>query len=563
MKRLSKLLFFTLVLIIAVAGVFPAAAATPKTEVLIESIISHNLKKTSSASVQDWIDVYLSDNADGGAEWYIMALSNYGNYDFTSYKRTLEKYLSENEVGSASSRLKYALTLIASGERTSPYITAFLENSVGEQGIMSLVFGLHILNNNYKCEKYSVQSLTEELLGLQSDDGGWSLTGRSGDIDVTAMTVQALAPQYESNASVRSAVDKALGFLSASQNADGTYSSYGVNNPESVSQVIIALASLGIDAEKDSRFVKNSNNLFDAIELFRAEDGGYGHQDGTKSDTTATVQVFCAAVAFTKMKNGENPFYIFERNDNVSAEKTKNETSTVVTEAAIDKTANTQTTRTSDNPQTYLRTEESKATSETRETKATAVQDAGNQPEVVSYKLWTAIAVVVSVLMICAVLLMTKKIKIKDCIVIILVAVGVILLVLFVNVKPGQSDVTGTVTISIRCDTVKDEKEKHIPVSGVILKETEFGISADDTVYDILLQACRKSGIHLETTGTADTLYVEGISNIYEKDYGDLSGWMYFVNGESPSLGCGKYRLSDGDEIVWHYTCDLGNDLNY
>ncbi|MGM9626294.1 MAG: DUF4430 domain-containing protein [Eubacteriales bacterium] len=49
---------------------------------------------------------------------------------------------------------------------------------------------------------------------------------------------------------------------------------------------------------------------------------------------------------------------------------------------------------------------------------------------------------------------------------------------------------------------------------------------------------------------------------LYEFDFGDLSGWIYKVNGETPSVGCGDYVLSDGDEIAWLYTCDLGNDLN-
>ena len=56
--------------------------------------------------------------------------------------------------------------------------------------------------------------------------------------------------------------------------------------------------------------------------------------------------------------------------------------------------------------------------------------------------------------------------------------------------------------------------------------------------------------------------YIEGISYLYEYDCGDLSGWMYRVNGEIPSVGCGEYRLRDGDCVEWLYTCDLGNDLN-
>ena len=36
---------------------------------------------------------------------------------------------------------------------------------------------------------------------------------------------------------------------------------------------------------------------------------------------------------------------------------------------------------------------------------------------------------------------------------------------------------------------------------------------------------------------------------------------MYFINGESPSVGCSDYQLSDGDRVEFAYTCDMGADL--
>lgn len=563
MKIIHKLIVSVLIIILAVAGCIPVTAKTVKADNIIDQIISRKLKETSSGSVQDWIDGYLSDNADSGTEWYVIALSKYGNYDFTVYKKALVKYLSENETGAASSRLKYALTLIAAGERNSPFISETLENSVGEQGIMSLVFGLHILNNGYKCEKYPLKTLTDELLSFQSADGGWSLTGRNGDVDVTAMTVQALAPQYNGNAAVRTAIDKALAFLSACQNADGTYSSYGVKNPESISQVIIALSALGIDAEKDGRFIKNSNTLFNAIELFRSDDGAYSHREGSGVNATATVQVFCAAVAYKNMEKSDSPFYIFNRRSNVTEESTKDAGTSVSVTEKTESTVTTEKEQTSaysekTDDTTAAVTSHTEASTSTESTVKTTSEKADS-----NWKISVIIAVAVIAICVCAILSATKKISPKGCIVLILIAVGVILVVIFAGVSPEKTDTVGSVTISIRCDTVKDKDGVSVPSDGIILEETELQIYAEDTVYDILLQACRENGVHLETTGTKETLYVEGINNIYEKDYGDLSGWMYFVNGESPQVGCGNYKLSDGDEVVWCYTCDLGDDLDY
>ena len=58
-----------------------------------------------------------------------------------------------------------------------------------------------------------------------------------------------------------------------------------------------------------------------------------------------------------------------------------------------------------------------------------------------------------------------------------------------------------------------------------------------------------------------NTAYIEGIANLYEFDCGELSGWMYRVNGEFPNVGCSLYKLKDGDTVEWVYTCDLGRDV--
>lgn len=574
MKRKIKLSVFVLSLIIAVAGCIPAAAETSKAEHCITEIIDYNLKTTSSASVQAWIDGYLTENAGLGAEWYAIALSRQGNYDFKSYTKALNGFLSENEVNSASSRLKMALVLIATGDRSSPHIKKLTDGSVGEQGIMSLVFGLHIINNGYSCDGYSADKLTQELLALQLADGGWSLRGGNGDADVTAMTLQALAPQYRSNGKVKSAVDKGLSFLSARQNDDGTFSSYGVSNPESISQVIIALSSLGIDAGKDKRFIKNSITLFDALAGFRLKDSSYCHQKGKESNSTATVQVFCAAVAFENMKKSESPFYIFEKKSTVTPTDKKednktedNKTDSEETTPSTEKTVAEKVSAADKTEKTSELITDALATKTEAEAQ-TPAEDNGVKAEG-SRRLWVIIALSFLLLCTCAGLVIAKKRKLNGLVIALCVAVAVIGFVLLCSLMPAKirnnypdkNEITGTVTISITCNTVKAKGDELIPEDGIILEEKAFPIDADDTVYDILVQACKENNIHFETSGADDLLYIEGIYNIYEKDYGDLSGWMYFVNGTSPSVGCGNYSLSDKDKIEWKYTCNLGEDL--
>ena len=138
------------------------------------------------------------------------------------------------------------------------------------------------------------------------------------------------------------------------------------------------------------------------------------------------------------------------------------------------------------------------------------------------------------------------------------------------NDSEAATDSAGQCTISISCATILNNmslldsaKTSIIPSDGCILQTATIDIEDGDTVFDILSKATRKYGISLEYSYTAiyGSYYIEGIANIYEFDCGELSGWMYSVNGSFPSYGCSKYAVSDGDTIKWVYTCDLGADV--
>ena len=125
-------------------------------------------------------------------------------------------------------------------------------------------------------------------------------------------------------------------------------------------------------------------------------------------------------------------------------------------------------------------------------------------------------------------------------------------------------------TVTIECTTVlahmddlSPGKAEIVPADGVLLPETVVAFSEGDTVFDVLQQVCRAQGIHMESTWTPayNSAYIEGIGNLYEFDCGELSGWMYSVNGVWPDYGCSGYTLHDGDTVVWSYTCDLGRDV--
>ena len=127
-----------------------------------------------------------------------------------------------------------------------------------------------------------------------------------------------------------------------------------------------------------------------------------------------------------------------------------------------------------------------------------------------------------------------------------------------------------TCTLEIRCDPLLGkldqmtaEKAALVPESGILLEVTEVEFTDGESVFDVFRRVLREAKIHFEyIDATAyNSVYIEGIGNLYEFDCGPLSGWMYSVNGIYPGLGCSAYTMADGDAIVFNYTCDLGADL--
>lgn len=127
-------------------------------------------------------------------------------------------------------------------------------------------------------------------------------------------------------------------------------------------------------------------------------------------------------------------------------------------------------------------------------------------------------------------------------------------------------------TLSINCKTILDNIERFdknklgiLPKNGIIYSARTVSFKEGETVFDVLVRETKKNRIHMEHASNPmyNSEYIEGIANIYEKDCGEASGWMYKVNGKFPNYGCSQYKLKSGDKIEWVYTCDLGHDVGH
>lgn len=126
-------------------------------------------------------------------------------------------------------------------------------------------------------------------------------------------------------------------------------------------------------------------------------------------------------------------------------------------------------------------------------------------------------------------------------------------------VEPQQVSITEkplTCTISVRCDSILNnmnklnkEKAELVPADGVILPATQVTFYEGESVFNVLQREMKRNKIHMEFVNTPiyNSAYIEGIHNLYEFDCGELSGWMYKVNGWVPNYGCSRYQLRGCD----------------
>ena len=216
-----------------------------------------------------------------------------------------------------NSRLILALTAI--GKDVTDADNHNLLNGLGDmeyirkQGINGPIYALLALDSgNYPVPEngdVSREALIRTILDAQLPDGGWALSGNDAQPDMTAMALQALARYYGIDSEVAFAVEDGLTVLSEIQNDDGGYSGDDGATSESVSQVIVALTALGIDPDKDERFIKDENSVLDALIQYYVNGGGFKHILSGKRDGMATEQAYYALTAYYRMLNGRNSLY--------------------------------------------------------------------------------------------------------------------------------------------------------------------------------------------------------------------------------------------------------------
>ncbi|MBU5485614.1 DUF4430 domain-containing protein [Clostridium sp. MSJ-11] len=277
--------------------------------------------KDYTSMVNETIDTIISKNLSLENDWYIIELNKAGKEIPKDYIKKVTKEIVDAK-GQLSNDTDYAKKILgilaAGGDPTNVGGYNLVEkvyNNDLTQGLNAYVFGLIALDSgNFtipKESKWNREKLIQTILEGRTKDNGWAFFGSTTDVDATAMTISALAPYYNSKKEVKEAIDEALVTLSKMQTEKGGFKSWGSENSNSTSMVIVALSSLNIDLAADSRFIKNNNTAMDALMGYKTEDGTFGFKDN-KYNKFATEQALRALVAYKNFKEGKGSIYKFD-----------------------------------------------------------------------------------------------------------------------------------------------------------------------------------------------------------------------------------------------------------
>ncbi len=136
-----------------------------------------------------------------------------------------------------------------------------------------------------------------------------------------------------------------------------------------------------------------------------------------------------------------------------------------------------------------------------------------------------------------------------------------------VNVKSNGGGGTASKDISVYFTLYTDEKhgtpvgkdDTHTKTKNnleLLLKKTKVNVPKGSTVIEVVEKVLNDN----ELSYTFEGGYISEVNGLCEFDNGELSGWMFSVNGKYPTKSIEDYTVSSGDNIILHYTDDYTSE---
>lgn len=304
----------------------------------------------SNENEKEKLSVWLSDTAntdfdfsdtsylDTNICWTVFALEKAGKTAYSEYEEYISSVVSNSfdSLYPSSLALIY-ITAIERGQNVSDIgshdILAALKSAdySTQTFLSSLSYPLIALN--YKktagCDDVK-NTIINTIIAAQQSDGGFAYStvdsgyGIYSDIDTTTMTIQSLAPYYNSNAAVKDTVDRALAYVETQKFDDGSYGYKAYNSPsaDSTAQAIIALCILK----------SNPGNSLNALKSY-IDDSGAAKDYSGAPNTMSSYQTLLALIENDNYLSGKGSIFDFAE-----------ETATTVTVKDNDTTKTNETT---------------------------------------------------------------------------------------------------------------------------------------------------------------------------------------------------------------------------
>lgn len=453
---------------------------------------------------------------------------------------------------------------------------------VKKQGSNGPIWALIAVDSgNYEYTKR--EQLIEAILADRTDDGGWTYGEGGADADMTAMAIQALAPYNDDeHPTVKSAISTALKLLSGMQNDDGGFSSMGYRNCESAAQVVVALSALGLDANTDSRFVKNGHSVLENLLTYEQADGSFWHLidgSGNANNQMSAEQGTYALVAYDRYVKNKNSLYdmtdVVKRED-ASAQEVIDMIDSIgeVNEYSYDAIAEARNAynklSTADranvtNYNTLTAAEDvykailsERQTERYKELKAyydellnDKTKKYGNAAKKKLQSILQTAQKEMNAAVSCE--------RVED---------------IFQKaksdldaVKPGDIEVTFRLIGALEATQDVDlTKDSYLPEYVTWVPTTTYALQENATVYDLFTEAMSDAGLRYigAESNYVSTIYAPSCLGGYtlsEFTNGKKSGWMYTVNGTHPNQGLKNWTLNDNDVVVWHYVNDYSHEV--
>ena len=438
-------------------------------------------------------------------------------------------------------------------------ITAKLKEyeAVTDQGINGAAFALLALDSRpyFPLNSSLRNKYVKFILDSELDSGGWAFDGDTGDVDITAMVLQALAP-YRDRQQVSAAVERGLAFLHDKQEPSGGFSSYGAYNAESIAQVIVALTELGMDPA-GAEWKKGGLSPVDALlHFYDTNFGMFRHYLTDSVNQMATEQSAYALVAYNRFMNGKTPLYdMSDVFDGPGADPDVDAAADVAAaKSAVDglgvQSVSMETANTEAGVRNYVRTLLSvmdlKNTTVSVEVASFTAALAGTEDNINGTPGSFACKVRIS------------KSNGSDQASDEATVLGIINATAYV---PQATD-TITVNFSLLGAKKHDGNGTVQTLSGgnlvTWIAPTDVEVLIGSSVGDVFQLVLDEKGYTYK--GLRDN-YISSITTpggltLSEFTNGKRSGWMYTVNDTHPGYGLNDVIVNDGDVIVWHYTDD-------